>query len=1032
MISKKFLSSLLLLLALAVPSLAGPVSERMAHKKADAFLKEKGCAAADRVLNLAYRAKVAENAENAYFYVYNRGNGKGFVILSGDDQTVPVLAYADHGYFDSGNLPPNLKWWMDYYKEAVREVAERNLSNAPAHARPTDVIQPLLKTKWDQDGPYNGMCPVINGTRCPTGCVATAMAQVINYHRCPSGESAAIPGYTTQTHHQHMSSLPATTFDWDNMKNTYNNNSSQESKDAVAKLMLYCGQAVQMDYTPSSSGALTDDLGSQMPRYFKFPWTIHSVSREGYTIAQWDSLLIRELVNNRPVLYTGYTSAWEGHAFVCDGYDGKGFYHINWGWGGAADGHYRISVLDATANGIGGSSTSLRFNVMQSALVGVQVEGEDEYAAPSKDVSVTRPSLKYGGDYTREDISKDFGPIVIAQSFVNVTDRDSHKNYFTLGMGLFDDEGVMVKKLASTSTYLWNGYPSIQEFSLQGFGKDLENGHFTIQPLFGTRGNDLLPTMNAEHYYVDVIIDGNRLTLTPVPKADFVVTRVRKSGSNVVVNLTNNGGEFCGDLLVRKIMADGSIGDVAAESVCIEENSSREIAIYVDDNHSLDLDKDVYYLSTDFYEDQYFYCNVTNEGAKLECSIQVDNLSEDGGSIVGDEAFCTCVVSNVGEQLYNHYFSLALVNTEDERLFVDRKIIRVSESASVTLQTKIPLTEFGEGYRLEALAYEGKDEVPILSSDPYTIAKGAIYWTANGEMHTQVANDVFHVPDDALTINLRNAFTRNVVPNDNPNTVYLLDQTVPKGLSDKNVFNFENKGGYLTIHDGYDFFTPVELDVTMSIKFVRSFSSEDPAHWTSLILPFAPVRIQVEGKNIGWFRNAEDYGKDLWIERISKVRKGVVDLDYVDELRACQPYLMAINENLAGKTVEFIGQKILLQPTSEINMGTHVNGYDFKGLTRSAQSESVFLLDGQAFVYDEGIREIKPFRVYVEGGSSGVKELTVNGPDILSHITDLTASHTMDDADVYYLNGIRAGKYRDLKNLGKGIYICNGMKLVVR
>ena len=34
-----------------------------------------------------------------------------------------------------------------------------------------------------------------------------------------------------------------------------------------------------------------------------------------------------------------------GHAFVCDGYDGKGYYHINWGWGGDSDAYFLLLVL---------------------------------------------------------------------------------------------------------------------------------------------------------------------------------------------------------------------------------------------------------------------------------------------------------------------------------------------------------------------------------------------------------------------------------------------------------------------------------------------------------------------------------------------------------------------------------------------------------------------------------------------------------------------------------------------------------------
>ena len=1027
----KILHILTLMLIMALPSHANPVGEQAALKKAQTFLKDKKRLSADEQLHLAYRSATAENADNAYFYVFNQSDGKGFIILSGDDRTVPVLGYAEQGSFDIDHLSPNVKWWMDYYQEAIKEVVENKWVNTPAHARPTDVIQPLLTTKWDQTPPYNGMCPVINGAQCPTGCVATAMAQILYYHRCPVGETAAIPGYTTYSYKEELPSLPATIFDWENMHNSYNSNSSQESKDAVAKLMQYCGQAVEMDYTPASSGAQTDRLVTILPRYFKFPWTIHNVSREGYSIAQWDSLLINELKNDRPVLYTGYTSAWEGHAFVCDGYDGKGFYHINWGWSGAADGYYRISVLDATANGVGGSSTSLRFNVMQSALIGVKAEGEDDYVQPEKEISVGRASLKSGREYVRDENTGGFGRIVVAQRFVNISDQNARKNNFSLGMGLFDDEGVMVKKLVSTDAFLWSGYPMVMELPMADFGKDFTEGHFTIYPIFKYSDGDWQLAMNADLYHIDVNIEGNNLTLTPVPKADFKVNRVRKSGNNVLVRLTNEDEEFCGELYVRKIETDGSIGEVASESICIEENSEREIAVYIDDNHSLDIDKEAYFLSVDVYDDQYFYSNVTNEGTKLDCEIKVANLSEDQTTIIGDKVMCTFNVTNEGEQQYKHYFVMALINADGETVYSEKNLLHVPEKGSISVVGEIPLVEFGEGYRLSASAFEDKDVSVICTSDPYSVAKGAIYWTANGEIKTQLAADVFHVPDDALTINLRNAFTRNVVANANPNTVYLLDKTVPNGLAGKNVFNYENMGGILTIYDGYDFFSPVELQISKNIKFMRSFDAADLTKWSSIVLPFAPVRMQVDDKKVEWFKNPDDYGKDFWLQRIAKVSGDEVVLAYADEFKAGEPYLLAIGENLAGKTLEFVGLKTTLAPSSEIMMGANIDGYTFKGTTCSTQRPSVYLIDDNQFVFNAGDCDIPPFRVFAES-DGGPQSLTINGPSILSGIQNVTLTRPEADDVVYYLNGQRAGKYSDVNKLHKGIYVVKGMKLVVK
>ena len=79
-------------------------------------------------------------------------------------------------------------------KTADNTAASRRVARAPRHA-----ISPLVVTRWDQGTPYNTLCPIIDGTQCVTGCVATSMAQVMYHHRWPEGKTANIPAYTAST-----------------------------------------------------------------------------------------------------------------------------------------------------------------------------------------------------------------------------------------------------------------------------------------------------------------------------------------------------------------------------------------------------------------------------------------------------------------------------------------------------------------------------------------------------------------------------------------------------------------------------------------------------------------------------------------------------------------------------------------------------------------------------------------------------------------------------------------------------------------
>jgi hypothetical protein len=52
-----------------------------------------------------------------------------------------------------------------------------------------------------------------------------------------------------------------------------------------------------------------------------------------------------EINVGRPIVYEGDDATQGGHAWVCDGYDASGNLHMNWGWGGYANGFFAITNL---------------------------------------------------------------------------------------------------------------------------------------------------------------------------------------------------------------------------------------------------------------------------------------------------------------------------------------------------------------------------------------------------------------------------------------------------------------------------------------------------------------------------------------------------------------------------------------------------------------------------------------------------------------------------------------------------------------
>ena len=370
---------------------AGDVTPEQALKQAQNFVQRQvtaGHRAPGATPQLALKGTVSG------LYVFNVADDEGFVIVSNDDRTFPVLGYSDSGSIDPDNMPANMRAWLQGYADEIAWMNEHNIQPASqSSSRRTNrsvktAIDPLVKTHWDQGAPYNNLTPYyrkIDGNyyystsyqdgykHCATGCVATAMAQVMKYHQWPTSPTTNISEYIWQGNT--LGPLTSTiTFDWANMQNTYSGEYTEAQATAIATLMQYCGYSVKMDYGPQS-GSITKNVADALKEYFDYKkGTTQYVSRSYYSYDNWVDLIYYEVAHNRPVVYGG-ASTGGGHEFVCDGYqytDETDFFHINWGWGGKSDNYFVLSALNPYEQGIGGSSTNDGFRYGQDAVIGIQ------------------------------------------------------------------------------------------------------------------------------------------------------------------------------------------------------------------------------------------------------------------------------------------------------------------------------------------------------------------------------------------------------------------------------------------------------------------------------------------------------------------------------------------------------------------------------------------------------------------------------------------------------------------------------------
>lgn len=325
------------------------------------------------------------------YYVIENGTNKGYTIVSADDRLPEIVGYAKQGNYTEDTLPEAYVEFITAYQKFVEEVKAGNphalrtaaeakaLRESASYTQPT--VAPLLgNIQWNQGDPYNRMCPEYDGVnKAVTGCVATAMAQVMGYWKYPSQLQADIPGYTTGTYNINVPGISKDTdgtYDWDNILPQYKSgNFNDDQANAVAKLMHHCGVAVQMNYGPSSGAVVYPE---RLSKYFGYDKDFMvKVRRESYSMQEWNTLIDNELIAKRPVLYSGQSSS-SGHQFVCDGSDGKGLYHINWGWGGYQDGYFDITILNPAKGGIGSGNAPDGYNQGSDMIIGIMPDNGQE------------------------------------------------------------------------------------------------------------------------------------------------------------------------------------------------------------------------------------------------------------------------------------------------------------------------------------------------------------------------------------------------------------------------------------------------------------------------------------------------------------------------------------------------------------------------------------------------------------------------------------------------------------------------------
>lgn len=269
------------------------------------------------------KAVACRNRMKVLNETYYTEGWKFYTLPNVTEFTIPNYVYQTADYYSSP---------YEYTIVGVKDISE--YTN----------VGPFLTSSWSQGNRFNALCP----NQSPAGCVAIAMAQIMYFHK-----------------------FPVDKFDWNAMDDTYATTASQT-------LIADIGNTIGINYGTENSNANINDAQKGFQAYgYNTIIKDYNSSETAYELG----------TNKRPVYQRGDQGFLRsGHAWVCDGlirnlaeynyyveyinsvneYTNDGLnlivnpgttggvsytrFHMNWGWGGTANGWY-INPTPTTKDG---------------------------------------------------------------------------------------------------------------------------------------------------------------------------------------------------------------------------------------------------------------------------------------------------------------------------------------------------------------------------------------------------------------------------------------------------------------------------------------------------------------------------------------------------------------------------------------------------------------------------------------------------------------------------------------------------------
>lgn len=1070
-------------------SKANPISRSQALSQAKEFLSSKGISL--KTNDAAYRAPRKANAQSdetsAYYYVFNAGNDQGFVIVSGDDRTEQILGYSDTGSFDEDDMPEPLQDLLKGYEREIEALGDLDVSVLKASPKKViektkKAIAPMTTSQWGHGYPYSEKTPTYvtsSGVtkHMPAGCTPVMGAQLLYYYK-------DIVKTVVKTINSTYTA--GTKLDWSNMIDKYSFNIGYTTTqiNAVANLMLCTGNAMKATYTNNATSVTRTNAKTALIDYFGFNPEIAFASRDYYSLEDWENTIYNELADGRIVPYFGEGTA--GHAFLIDGYDANGLFHVNWGWKGADNGYFRLSSLNRYQPDLDTYADKASYIQNQQIFL---------YANPASLGSANPKDYKLSAK-----ISSVSGTSITCV-FAN---QSGFNGSYYFALGYLENGNIKLIKQASTSaSSITNGNILTKAFTLSKSDFESQNlpigKTYNLIPLYKLSGENewKICQYNPSNYaIVNYATSGLSASLhstasnLSVSKFEFDGNGLKGSEQTVFATIKNNNtdygfnnyvylfaststtkGSSLGSVFVNLGKQDelqvcfpftpSSAGTyniwISTDASCSHVIGQTTLKISSATTPTVDLTKAGYSINPDFSPN---YAGKVND----RVSIWGTTFGAEFTNITNSSSYPVTKKLNVWLREYDNLSATAF-NSDRWGKYADNAIyyivyITIPAKSSYTLPVIFKNLKLNTKYDIRV--EESGNGNNYRKTQPVVMLPAITTYVADGKNYSFAPTSSFAIGDTIVAVDITLATAvKTIKPNSNPNVLYYMDasQTVPSGLTGKNVVKGATASN-ITLKDGYDFVVPKTF-TAQSIQFstipTKGAKKGTSLGWNTISLPFDVTKVMntTDKVEIDWFHSNDDSGKNFWVRGFEYLdtEGDNIYFDNVPEMIAYEPYIFNVpgefygnKWNLTNKEITFYGENAEIQ--AGVNHGVSSSVCNFYGTTTKVSVKDSYVLNegGDYFTHKEDAQTVPAFQGYFYFKDKEYLASSKNKTGLRIKFVGDEEDNTTDgimipfaeneQVDVYNLNGVKVATKNvingsfNIDDLPKGVYIINGHKFI--